>query len=319
MDLLPDKLTKDLDPASDPSVLTYVGAIADGTLKKVTPAQMGELADPGRRRLTSTGTNLTITSANVADHQFGLVVFTNTSGVLTLTIEDDVFTIGDRLTVKHYASGADTDAGVDLTLQGAGADIEGSTTSFVPVGGARTFIYVGSNVWLVSNDITSPSQFISSVSYSDLATATTPVVIPDTLAWTDLPNDTLGSQTNLEFLASNIGELWDEVTGEFDLSSLSNGDHVTFRIDVDATTNSPNQDVFLRMLFGVGAGEFDFLLIDRQVKSVSTEQFQAELSFVVQDDNARLNPAKVQMASDGVTDVKVNGWLLLITKRSGMY
>lgn len=145
--------------------------------------------------------------------------------------------------------------------------------------------------------------------FQDTATASSAISIGNG-AWTDLTNDGLGALTSTTYKVTGHGDIWDSSTNTLDFSSLSVGDVVTFRVDVEVTTGGANHDIDFRLAFGPSysfSNNFETIT----VKSAGTKQIFKEFSFAMFNTDTLNNPAKLQIQSDSSGDTaKVNGWFI---------
>lgn len=95
-------------------------------------------------------TSLTITSSNIATYrpQYAFE-FTNETGQLDLVIEDDVFTVGDELQIKHFSRGGIAGAQVRVEQQGSDARIDEESDQVVIQDAAMIMRYVAANTWRI--------------------------------------------------------------------------------------------------------------------------------------------------------------------------
>ena len=150
--------------------------------------------------------------------------------------------------------------------------------------------------------------------YNDSATAGTPVVIPNTSTFIDLPNDELGAFTNKAYLPPGVTDVWNASTGLFDWSELSLGDMVDIRLDIVVTTASNNQQVLISLELGTGAFSYAIPSAQLDFKSSGTDQLNRFNGIYMGDANTLNNGGKFKVASDGNATVVVNGWYCKIIK-----
>ncbi len=148
--------------------------------------------------------------------------------------------------------------------------------------------------------------------YNDTGTSVTPIQFSGT-GFSYLTNDEAGSFTNNSYPPTNVTDVWDSSTNQFDFSELELGSNVQYRIDLSITTTTPNQVVEIILELGIG-GTLTYEL------SVHREQFKLAGTFNVVksnfiymgDTNTRDNPAKFKIKSDASGSVEVNGWVCTI-------
>ena len=100
------------------------------------------------------------------------------------------------------------------------------------------------------------------VDYSDTATATTPIPLTTINTSYQLTNNGLGAQTLTTYVIPGTGTWWNTSTNYFDFSSLSLGDTVQIRADVEITTTSANSVVTLDLELGIGGTPYKLTLSD---------------------------------------------------------
>jgi hypothetical protein len=146
--------------------------------------------------------------------------------------------------------------------------------------------------------------------YNDLATATTPIVIPNTGAFVDMTNDGLGAFTNKTYAASGVTDLWDTGTNLFDWSELSLGDQVNIRLDIEVTTTSPNQLVTVQLQLAVGGSPYTLPYSENVFKNAGVHEINRFSMVYMGDANTLNNGGKFQVSSDGNATCIVRGWAL---------
>jgi len=149
--------------------------------------------------------------------------------------------------------------------------------------------------------------------YADSATASTPVSLTSALGYVDLPNDGLGSQTNLDFLPDGVTSLMDN--GVFDFSQLSLGSEILMRVSLSATTLVNNTQIAIRMLFANGLYSIVWLSPLNFKNQVTNYELTPMNMFYIGNLETLNQPAKLQIISDGVASVVVNGFYASIKKR----
>lgn len=153
--------------------------------------------------------------------------------------------------------------------------------------------------------------------YNDLATATTPISVPNTYTYVDLTNDENGTYTNKTYALTTVTDVWDSATNTFDWSGLELGDTVDIRLDIEVTTTSPNQlvDIDLEMASGSG-GSYDILFFKGVFKNAGANDVNRFNSIYMGDLTTRDNPAKFKIRSDDTASVVVRGWYVRVNKRN---
>lgn len=150
--------------------------------------------------------------------------------------------------------------------------------------------------------------------YNDSATAGTPIVIPNTSAFIDLPNDELGAFTNKAFLPPGVTDVWDASSGLFDWSELALGDMVDIRLDIVVTTASNNQQVLISLELATGGFSYEIPYAHLVFKSPGIYQVNRFNGIYMGDLNTLNNGGKFKVKSDGNATVVVNGWYCKIIK-----
>jgi len=154
-----------------------------------------------------------------------------------------------------------------------------------------------------------PAPFLTSVgshTHADLATTTTPlVVLPNTPL--QITNDSEGATTDLSNTPYGIGVLWDSVNNQFDFSSLSVGDSVMIRVDLDITTSVTNQFNKVYLTMGVGSPSEKTRLIGQEhIKNAGFFEFDEEVNIVISNEDFRDYPTKIYVESDDDATVVVH-------------
>jgi len=151
--------------------------------------------------------------------------------------------------------------------------------------------------------------------YNDLATTASPFTHSGAGGFLPLPCDGLGARTSDVFKPIGVSDLWNTTTNQFDFSSLSNGDRVDIHIDLTATTSSNNQEVLLKSVMAIGGDSYSLNAAHVIIKSSGVFNVLKEVSFSIDDDNTRLNPAEIQIDSDSSISVVVNGLFIRVVRR----
>lgn len=155
--------------------------------------------------------------------------------------------------------------------------------------------------------------------YNDLGTATVALVVPNTGAWVDVPNDGGGAFTNKTYALPGVADIWDAGNGVFDFSGLQLGDTVDIRLDLTVTTSSPNAEIGVDLFIANGeAGQYQIEFASPIFKAVGTHPVVVFSGIYMGDDNTRLNDALFKIKSDDTLAVKVNGWYVRVTSRKGV-
>lgn len=154
--------------------------------------------------------------------------------------------------------------------------------------------------------------------YNDATTSTTPISIAVADTWYRLTNDGAGAFTNKAYAFPDIADIWDTVNDEFDFSSLSLGDTVDIRLDVEVTSTALNQDFDIDLVLAVGTGgqyRIPFI-VEQQFKATGSRQLIRFNSIYMGDANSRDNPAYFEIRSSDPGSVKVNGWYVRVNRRA---
>lgn len=151
--------------------------------------------------------------------------------------------------------------------------------------------------------------------YNDSGTTITPITIVSGI--TKLTNDGLGVFTRKEFAPQGVTDVWDVSTNQFDFSELNIGDMVDIRVDLDVTTNSPNQTLVILLKLGIGGFQYYLHMgSNNQYKNAGTHVLHAYHGIYMGDANTRDNSAEIEIESDDSGSVVVNGWYIKILRRS---
>ena len=157
-------------------------------------------------------------------------------------------------------------------------------------------------------------------SYDDVTTQSTPIVLSSTGTFFNLTNDGAGAQSHSEFELPEVTDIWDTATNQLDLSDLSIGDTVDFRVDIEVTTTGANHQIEIQLDMDTAPITANFqLLVDREnFKSAGTFQIIKYYSLFIGSQAVVDGVHKVQIKSDSGTtnSVKVNGWYIRAIIRS---
>lgn len=148
--------------------------------------------------------------------------------------------------------------------------------------------------------------------YNDLSTATTPISITGGAGFTYLTNDELGSFTNKTYPPTGVTDVWDASNNRFDFGELILGSEMRYRIDLEYTTLSANQEVELAIELAIGGTPYTLNVSSDYYKTAGTHQLTIYNSVYMGDTNTLNNYAKFKVQSANNVDVQVNGWACFI-------
>ncbi len=142
--------------------------------------------------------------------------------------------------------------------------------------------------------------------YNDSSTSTTPVTLLAN-TWTDIPNDGLGSFTNLKSLPFGVNQLMDTSTGYIDPTQLFIGDTIFIRNDYTITPSVNNSLLKFRYELGTGAGIYQLETIKGRLDSGSGVGYRLALKpdlIYMGDSNTKDNYIKIQvnLENDGTLE-----------------
>lgn len=123
--------------------------------------------------------------------------------------------------------------------------------------------------------------------------------------WTDIPNDTLGAFTNLNYLPTGVSDLIDKSNGYLDFTQLKLGDQIIVRNDITVTPSINGTLLELRYLLGSGAGEYPLQVLAERLDVGSGIGYQRVTTFPIYmgDENTRLGPGRLQIRTSSATEV----------------
>lgn len=153
--------------------------------------------------------------------------------------------------------------------------------------------------------------------YNDAATVVTPLT---TVAATPLAltNDGAGPFTNKAHALAGVADIWDATAQAFDFSNLPIGSTVDIRLDIEVTTDSPNQEVSVDLIVADGqAGEYALPFLTKQnIKAASSATDLLRFNGVyIGDANTKDNPARFKITTTGTASVVVRGWYCRVLKK----
>ena len=111
--------------------------------------------------------------------------------------------------------------------------------------------------------------------YNDTSTSAAPITLLAN-TWTDVPNDTLGAYTNLDYVPTGMSTLMDGSTGYLDFSELTLGSDMHIRIDYTVTPNTNNALVESRYTLGNGGGIYSLPINSKRLDSGSGIPYAAD-------------------------------------------
>jgi len=133
--------------------------------------------------------------------------------------------------------------------------------------------------------------------YNDSSTSTTPVTLLAN-TWTDIPNNGLGSFTNLSSLPFGVNQLMDNSTGYIDPKQLFIGDTIFIRNDYTITPSVNNSLLKFRYELGTGTGVYQLETIKGRLDSGSGVGYRLALKpdlIYMGDSNTKDNYIKIQV------------------------
>jgi hypothetical protein len=164
-----------------------------------------------------------------------------------------------------------------------------------------------------------PAEYLNSVGtfhYSDLATQTVPISVTATVD-TKLTNDGEGTYTNVSNAPYGVSSVWDSVNNQFDFSSLSIGDLVHIRPDLEIDLVGTNTSYEIYMKFASGtATEWNLSFSNAERKSTDIFHKNSYLGFDISNDDTRTAPAEIWIKTDANATVKVNGWYIEVLRKN---
>jgi len=153
--------------------------------------------------------------------------------------------------------------------------------------------------------------------YNDTSTSTSSIsLLAD--VWANVPNDGLGTFTNLDYIPTGMTKLMDTSNGSLDFTELTLGSDVLIRIDFNVTPQTNNALLESRYVLGTGAGLYSLPIVSRRLDSGAGIPYSSEKgSFYIYmgDTNTLDNPGTLQVKlSTGGTLVN-NGLAIKVYKR----
>lgn len=131
-----------------------------------------------------------------------------------------------------------------------------------------------------------------------------------------LTNDTLGQFTKRGFAPIGVSDVWNPVTNQFDFTELAVGDMIDIRFDMEMTTTSNNQEIYLQMAIGIGSSSPHELPFGQSIiKSATSGRFVRPINIYIGSDQTRDYPSEIQVDSDGTLPMIIRGWYVKITRR----
>lgn len=185
---------------------------------------------------------------------------------------------------------------------------------FIPPFGNATTAGVRGNFAVAKTEIELLQNATGFVNYQDTATQTSPIAVSSGV-WTNLTNNTLGTQT-LNKLPLDVNGLWNPATNRFNFSSLPLYTQLTGRFDIEITTSGNNQDVDLQALVGIGSpSEYAFPLMTMvRFATAGAHRINVFNGMYIGSNDIKNSPASVQIRSNASAMVKVGGWYISIQK-----
>tara|TARA_R110002167_G_scaffold15473_1_gene61455 strand:+ start:281 stop:1051 length:771 start_codon:yes stop_codon:yes gene_type:complete len=205
---------------------------------------------------------------------------------------------------KDYEINLDTD-----TVTGVGA---GSTTATELRDALLAIFFLDESGG--GSDVSAHHGFFD---YNDTSTSTSSIsLLAD--VWANVPNDGLGTFTNIDYIPTGMTKLMDTSNGSLDFTELTLGSDVLIRIDFNVTPQTNNALLESRYVLGTGAGLYSLPIVSRRLDSGAGIPYSSEKgSFYIYmgDTNTLDNPGILQVKlSTGGTLVN-NGLAIKVYKK----
>lgn len=164
------------------------------------------------------------------------------------------------------------------------------------------------------------NQFVSAVGtfhYADLATQTTPISVTSGVE-TLLTNDALGAYTNISNAPYGVPTVYNADTNEFDFSSLSVGDIIHFRPDLNIDLTGTNTSYELYLKGSIGTAKEWVLDLTSGGERKSTAEFHKNgfMGFDIAFEEMTTAPSQLFIKTDANATVKVNGWYIEVLRKN---
>ena len=141
--------------------------------------------------------------------------------------------------------------------------------------------------------------------------------------WTKLLNDGLGPQTSTTYKIPGRAEIWDATSNQFKWADagLQLGDSVGIRLYLTTTTSGANDNISLRITFGVGSGSpYSLELFDKTIKNAGAHNHTVYTDIYLGNTLTLNSPAEIEIRSDtGSDSIQVNGWYVKTNPRNPVY
>ncbi len=161
----------------------------------------------------------------------------------------------------------------------------------------------------------SVSNHFGFVDYNDTSSSATPVSLSSEV-WTSLPNDGLGTFTNLKF-PTGVTNMLDASTGAILVDELPIRSSIFIRMDYTVTPSSNNSSLKFRYTLGSGAGAYTLEKSIGRLDEGSGIPYRQSLTtdyIYVGDDNTRLGAIQPQIKLSGGGTVINSGMAIEIRK-----
>lgn len=184
-----------------------------------------------------------------------------------------------------------------------------------PVTGTPTTQSVRDNFSAAKSEILELQGSVGWADYNDTLTATTPIS-PTINVFTKLTNNGAGANTSTSHLPSGVTSLWNTTNNHLDFTQLPLYSMVEARYDIQITTTSANQSVWMSVFLGVGSpSAFESSKYYQSFKTAGTYPITIWSGSYIGSTDIKNYPAEIKLKSDAACTVKVNGWYLKATKK----
>ena len=151
--------------------------------------------------------------------------------------------------------------------------------------------------------------------YRDQATSTTPISVSANTS-TIITNDGAASDTYKKLPDTGVTDVYNTSTNSFTFSSLSVGDMLDIRLDLEITTTANNQDFSIDLELGQGGTVYTIpFIVDQNVKAIGATSVIRYNGIYMKDSNTINNPAQFKIISPDALTVEVHGWYCKLMKQ----
>lgn len=151
--------------------------------------------------------------------------------------------------------------------------------------------------------------------YRDQATSTTPISVTGGVE-AIITNDAADPETYKKLPDTGVTDLWNASLNRFEFSTLTIGDMIDIRLDLQVTTTVNNQTFSIDLELGQGGTTYRIpFIVNQEKKTFGATSVIRYNGFYIKDTNTLNNYAQFKILSASNLTVEVHGWYMKLMKQ----